>query len=90
MEEKNVASWERFIEGLDEVRKERASSTEYVQNSPLLFRGQGNSCWQLGATLERKRERMLYKDYYRIISKDQATDRDFGRRRLADSLVPRS
>ncbi len=69
MEERNVASWEKFIEGLDEVRKECASSTEYVQNSPLLFRGQGNSCWQLSATLERERERMLYKDYYRIISK---------------------
>jgi len=69
MEERNVATWEHFIEGLDEIRKERTSSTEYVQNSPLLFRGQGNSCWQLGATLERKRERMPYKDYYRIISK---------------------
>ena len=69
MEERNVASWEKFIEGLDEVRKECASSTEYVQTSPLLFRGQGNSCWQLSATLERERERMLYMDYYRIISK---------------------
>jgi hypothetical protein len=69
MEERNVATWEEFIGGLEEIREERASSTDYLQDSPLLFRGQGNSCWQLSATLERARERMLYKDYYRIIGK---------------------
>jgi hypothetical protein len=69
MEERNVATWEEFTGGLEEIRKERASSTDYVQDYPLLFRGQGNSCWQLSATLERKRERMLYKDYYRIIDR---------------------
>jgi hypothetical protein len=47
----------------------RTSSTDYEQNYPLLFRGQGNSCWHLSATLERARERMLYRDYYRIINK---------------------
>ncbi|HYL62422.1 MAG TPA: FRG domain-containing protein, partial [Candidatus Methylomirabilis sp.] len=69
MEERNVPTWEEFIEGLKEIREMRASSTNYVQDSPLLFRGQGNACWQLSTTLERKRERMLYRDYYRIIDK---------------------
>jgi hypothetical protein len=69
MEERNVATWEEFLGGFDEIRKERASSTDYVQDYPLLFRGQGSSCWRLSATLERVRERMLYRDYYRIIAK---------------------
>ena len=69
MEERNVATWEEFLGGLKEIRNERTSSTDYVQDYALLFRGQGNSCWPLSATLERTRERMLYKDYYRIISK---------------------
>ena len=69
METKNVATWEEFLAGLENIREERRNSTSYVQNSPLLFRGQGNSCWRLSATLERVRERMRYKDYYLIISK---------------------
>jgi hypothetical protein len=69
MEERNVATWEEFLSGLEEVRKECGSRTDCVQTSPLLFRGQGNACWQLSATLERACERMLYKDYYRIIAK---------------------
>ena len=69
MEEISVATWEEFIEGLEDVRRKRAASTDYVQDSALLYRGQGNSFWKLGATLERKCARMLYKDYYRIISK---------------------
>jgi hypothetical protein len=69
MEERNVSTWEEFLGGLEEIRKERTSSTDYVQDYPLLFRGQGNSRWQLSATLERARERMLYRDYYRIIDK---------------------
>jgi len=32
MEERNVATWEEFLGGLDEIRKERASSTDYVQD----------------------------------------------------------
>jgi len=67
MEERNVTCWEKFIEGLEEIRDEHASSTEHDQDSPLLFRGQANSCWQLSTTLERKRPQMLYIDYYRII-----------------------
>jgi hypothetical protein len=69
MEERNVATWEEFLGGLEEIRNERTSSTDYVPDYPLLFRGQGNSCWQLSATLERSRKRMLYRDYYRIIDK---------------------
>jgi len=69
MEEINVATWEEFLGGLEEIRNERTSSTDYVQDCPLLFRGQGNSCWQLSATLERTRERILYRDYFRIIGK---------------------
>ena len=69
MEEIHVATWEKFIEGLDEVRRERTTSADYEQHFPLLFRGQRNSCWPLGATLERKHAQMPYKDYYRIISK---------------------
>jgi hypothetical protein len=69
MEEKNVATWEEFLGGLDEIRKERASSADYVQHSPLLFRGHESSCWRLSATLDRTRERVLYRDYYRIIAK---------------------
>jgi hypothetical protein len=40
MEERNVGTWEEFLGGLEEIRKKRASSTDYVQNCPLLFRGQ--------------------------------------------------
>jgi len=69
MEERTVATWEEFLGGLEEIREQRASSTDNAQDYPLLFRGQGNSCWHLNATLERTRERMLYKDYYRIIDK---------------------
>ena len=69
MEEINVATWEEFLEGLNYVRNTRTSSTEYVQGAPLLFRGQRNSDWLLSATLERARERMIFKDYYRIIDK---------------------
>jgi len=69
MKEINVATWEDFLKGLDEIRKERLTSTCYVQSDPLLFRGQGSSCWRLDTTLERVRERMRYRDYYRLIAK---------------------
>ena len=69
MKEINVATWEDFLKGLEEIRKERLTSTCYVQNDPLLFRGQGSSCWRLDTTLERVREQMLYRDYYRVIAK---------------------
>ncbi len=69
MKEIDVATWEDFLKGLEEIRKERLTSTWYVQDDPLLFRGQGSSCWGLDTTLERVCERMLYRDYYRVIAK---------------------
>lgn len=69
MKERSVETWEEFLSGVEEIRKERADSTDYVQDSPMLFRGQRSSSWRLASTLERARERMLYKDYYRIIDK---------------------
>lgn len=69
MDERNVATWEEFLKALEDIRSERTNSAKYVRSSPLLFRGQSNSCWKLSTTLERVRERMFYKDYYRIVAK---------------------
>jgi hypothetical protein len=69
MEERNVDTWEQFIKELDEVRRECAGSSDHRHDRCLLFRGQESSCWRLGTTLERKQQRMLFKDYYRVISK---------------------
>ena len=68
MEELKVNTWEEFEEGLKKIRNEyQQASTS--QKTPLLFRGQENSCWLLQTTLDRKQERMLFKDYYRMIAK---------------------
>ncbi len=67
MEERNVNTWEEFKKELDEVRREHESS-----GTPALlplYRGQENSCWSLSTTLDRKRERMPFRDYYRIIDR---------------------
>lgn len=70
MEEINVATWGEFLGGLEDIRNKCTGSTDYVQNHPLLFRGQENSSWELSATLQRAaREPMLYGNYYRIIGK---------------------
>ena len=69
MEEKNVATWKEFIRELDRIRKRCNSSSEYLRDGPLLFRGQGSSRWPLDTTLERTWPRLLYKDYYRTIAK---------------------
>lgn len=66
MEERNVDTWEDFEKQLQELRSKRDSL-----NSPLLFRGQENSCWPLKTTLDRKQERMLFSDYYRVIGRIQ-------------------
>jgi hypothetical protein len=68
MEERNVNTWEEFEDGLKDVRKEYEAS-DRSEKSPLLFRGQEDSCWLLQTTLDRFRERMLYEDYYRKIAK---------------------
>jgi hypothetical protein len=69
MESKNVNTWEEFLDELEKIREVRTTSADYVQGSTFLFRGQGKSCWHLGATLERVAPRMLYSDYYRLIDK---------------------
>jgi hypothetical protein len=60
--ERDVGTWEEFEKELRDLRQQ--------VNSPLLFRGQSNSCWPLTTTLEREgreQQAMLFKDYYRII-----------------------
>jgi len=66
MDERNVDTWEDFEKQLQDLRRERDASSESL-NSPLLFRGQENSCWSLETTLDRKQEGMLFRDYYRVI-----------------------
>jgi hypothetical protein len=70
MEERNVNAWEDFENQLQDLRKERDASSD-SPNSSLLFRGQEDSRWLLKTTLDRKRERMLFSDYYRVISRIQ-------------------
>jgi hypothetical protein len=64
MEERNLDTWEEFEREVKEIRRARADS-----EFPLLFRGQANACWSLSPTLERKRDRMLFRDYYRVIDR---------------------
>jgi hypothetical protein len=70
MEERDVNTWEDFEKQLQDLRRERDASSD-SPNASLLFRGQEASCWLLETTLDRKRERMLFRDYYHIISKIQ-------------------
>jgi hypothetical protein len=69
MEERNLNTWEEFEEVLKDVRKEHDQSDAQIKSSFLLFRGQENSCWLLRTTLDRRRERMLFTDYYGIITR---------------------
>jgi hypothetical protein len=69
IEEKNVNTWEEFKIELGNLRRERGQSPNADNSYPLLFRGQENSCWLLSTTLDRRRERMLFRDYYHVISK---------------------
>ena len=69
IEEKNVNTWEEFKIELSNLRRERSQAPNADSSYPLLFRGQEKSCWSLGTTLDRQRERMLFRDYYRVISK---------------------
>jgi len=62
VEERNLDTWEEFER---EVKETRRADSEF----PLLFRGQANACWTLGPTLERKQDRMLFRDYYRMIDR---------------------
>jgi len=67
MEERNLNTWEEFEEALKDIRKEHDKSD--AKTTPLLFRGQENSCWRLRTTLELRRERMLFADYYGLIAR---------------------
>ncbi len=69
MEERNVDSWEEFKAELANLRRECGQSLKADNSYPLLFRGQENSCWSLSTTLDRRREGVLFRDYYRVISK---------------------
>lgn len=68
MKTRNVSTWEEFEKGLEDVRLEYQQTGE-ASRLPLLFRGQENACWPLSTTLDRKRERMLFAEYYGVISK---------------------
>jgi hypothetical protein len=71
MPEINVKSWERFeqeLERLESERSERASATGR-RSSQFLFRGQYNPGWPLTTTLERRRDKMPFADYFRLISR---------------------
>lgn len=69
MEERNLNTWEEFEKELSDIREEYdRSDAKFSSSSSLLFRGQEKSCWLLSTTLDRKRERMLFKDYYRVIA----------------------
>jgi len=70
MAERDVSTWEDFEKQVQDLRKEREASSD-SPNSSLLFRGQEDSCWLLKTTLDRKRERMLFTDYYHVISRIQ-------------------
>lgn len=68
MEERNLNTWEEFEKELSDIRAEYdRSDAKFSSSSSLLFRGQEKSCWLLSTTLDRKREQMLFKDYYRTI-----------------------
>lgn len=64
MKKEDLNTWEEFEA---EVKKIRLGYDD--AEGPLLFRGQSNAGWSLGPTLERERDRMLFHDYYRIISR---------------------
>lgn len=68
MEERNAGTWEHFEKQLQDLRRELLASSGSIK-SQLLFRGQEDSSWELKTTLDRKRERMLFADYYRVISR---------------------
>lgn len=68
MLEEDVRSWNEFEDKLEEIR--HSSRTSDGSESPLLFRGQENSCWPLATTLERSTQGVvLFKDYYRLVDR---------------------
>jgi hypothetical protein len=69
IEEKNINTWEEFKIELGKLQRERGQALNADNSDPLLFRRQENSCWLLSTTLDRRRERMRFLDYYGVISK---------------------
>lgn len=71
MPEIDVRNWEGFqteLKRLESERNQREISTGR-RPSQFLFRGQYNPDWPLTTTLERRRERMPFADYYKLISR---------------------
>ena len=87
MEERNLNTWEEFEEALKDIRKEHDKSD--AKTTPLLFRGQENSCWRLRTTLELRRERMLFADYYGLIARIRPQIETPHRERVANPRLPR-
>jgi FRG domain len=64
LNEIEVSDWATFLLKVSDLRKNLSKS-----NSPLLFRGLGNSAWPLTTTLERAgKQDMRFADYYRLIA----------------------
>src|SRR5258708_6158659 len=62
MDETHVADWDEFEEQIKQLRR------QYAASHGLVFRGLGDSTWNLTTTLERYRDvEMLFADYYRVI-----------------------
>jgi hypothetical protein len=60
----DLKTWEEFDDALKDLRQQLTGGPSL----PLLFRGQGNSCWQLATTLERNnKHKMFFMDYYGLI-----------------------
>ena len=70
MEERNLKTWDELKEELSRLGQEHQKSRG--GDWPLLFRGQSNARWQLATSLDRRRERMAFREYYRLIGKIQA------------------
>jgi hypothetical protein len=80
MVRKDLNSWEEFERELAKLRRDREDRASTSKG--LLFRGQANCNWTLTTTLDRKRQGMLFKDYYRLISRlrpqiESLTDNDW-------------
>jgi hypothetical protein len=74
MREINLPSWEAFEEKVRKLLadhdRRRLDTKTYV--SPLLFRGQSNSCWRLKTTIERyPSASKKASDYYRVMHDTQ-------------------
>ncbi len=60
----NTDSWEDLEQKLKKLRAKNGT-----ESSPLLFRGQGNSEWQLTTTLDRQtKNSMTFLSYYNLIT----------------------